>query len=86
MTNPYRLPNRPRVTLQDIVVWAAGQTAPITIYSLRAAFGLERSDAGVRLMKLHRWGYLRRYKPEDPPIVWHYTLTRFGKKRSRAWK
>ncbi len=85
MNNPYNLPNKPRVTIRQILIWAVAERE-ITLEELAGEFRISLSDAGVRLLKLYRWGYLRRRKSRTPPKVFRYTPTKYGRKASRRWK
>jgi hypothetical protein len=82
--NPYDIPKRPRVTIRQILPWIL-QREIVSCSDLVEEFGVTSVDAGVRLLKLHRWGYLRRKKAETPPRVYGYTVTRFGKKAVKRW-
>jgi DNA-binding HxlR family transcriptional regulator len=84
MKNPYKLPNKPRVTIREIVVWLA-RKPPTPAYKVADHFGITPNDAGVRLRKLHRWGYCGRRKAKAPPRVYHYWLTKFGRTAARRW-
>jgi predicted transcriptional regulator of viral defense system len=83
--NPYRLPNKPHVTIRDILVWAAKQSE-VTLEDVREEFDITSGDASVRLLKLHRWGYLQRWKNGLPPRVYRYRVSRFGAKTAKKWK
>lgn len=85
MSNPYRLPNKARVTIREILVWAVSKRA-IQLPDLVAEFGVTSSDASVRLNKLWKWGYLARKKSENPPRIFRYTPTKFGRTRAKEWK
>lgn len=84
-SNPYRLPNAPRVTIRQILVWIDGQDG-VTLESVKGEFDLTPGDASVRLLKLYRWGYLGRRKSELPPRVYRYWTTRFGRKTAKRWR
>lgn len=84
MTNPYRLPNDPRVTIREVLAWVA-RRKDATLWQVAGEFDITNNDASVRLRKLHRWGYLRRYKPAGVPRLYHYSVTAFGRKAVRRW-
>jgi hypothetical protein len=84
--NPFRqkIPKSPKVTIRDIVRWMAGRP-PVTARVVSRQFRITPNDAGVRLRKLHRWGYCTRRKPEEPPRVYYYRLSKFGETAARRW-
>lgn len=84
--NPYRLPNDPALTIREVMVWIWRQKRPVTLHDVMDYFDIQASNAGTRLMKLHRWGYLRRRKPPLPPKIYQYEPTRFGARQARKWK
>lgn len=86
MTNPYRLPNKPKLTIRQIVAWASKQREPFAAAALVDAFGITANDAAVRVMKLHRWGYFRRRKAKLPPRIYKYALSAFGRRTAKRWK
>ena len=53
---------------------------------LAEQFDITSGDASVRLLKLWKWGYLRRAKSKLPPKVYHYWPTKFGKKTAKKWR
>ncbi len=83
-SNPYRIPNKPAVTIREILVWIRGQ-GDITLHDVVDTFGITKGDASVRLLKLHRWGYVRRKKADVPPRIFHYTVSKFGRKTAKKW-
>lgn len=83
--NPYRIPNSPKVTIREILVWIF-RKGEISMGDVAETFEITTNDASVRLLKLYRWGYLRRAKSAFPPRVYRYRVTRFGKKTARKWK
>ena len=83
--NPFTLPNAPHVTIREILIWIA-DNREIIMSHLAEHFDITSSDASVRLLKLSRWGYLRRKKSKLTPKVYHYCLTKFGKKTVKKWR
>ena len=82
--HPYTLPNDPKVTIREILVWAS-LSRRVNLYGVMEEFDITNADAAFRLLKLYRWGYLRR-KKGGVPRIYHYELTAFGKKSAKKWK
>jgi hypothetical protein len=85
-TNPYRIPNAPKVTIREILCWIDRQGGTSSMEGVASKFGITSGDASVRLLKLYRWGYLKREKSTLPPRVYRYWTSRFGKKTARKWR
>jgi Mn-dependent DtxR family transcriptional regulator len=80
--NPFTLPNRPHLTIREVLCWIAGKRGAVDSAAVAARFKVERNDACMRLLRLHRYGYLRRAKAAG---VYAYELTDFGAKSARKW-
>ena len=85
MTNPYTLPNKPYLTMREILPWISS-AGEVTLHDLIDRFGITSGDAAMRLNKLWKWGYLRRGKSPVPPRIYHYTVTKFGRRKAKEWK
>ena len=58
----------------------------ITLEDLSGEYGISLSNAGVRLLKLFKGGYLSRRKSNKPPRVFRYRVTPLGRQTVRSWK
>lgn len=85
MKNPYRIPNDPHVTIREILVFIV-RKGEVIREDIAVEFEITPNDASVRLLKLHRWGYLKRKKSPLPPCVYHYTPSRFGRRQAKKWR
>lgn len=83
--NPYRIPNKPKVTIREILPWI-GKNSSVTASDLERRFKITPNDALVRVNKLWKWGYLRRVKRPPPGSVYEYSLTSFGQRTVKRWK
>jgi DNA-binding MarR family transcriptional regulator len=85
--NPYRsrIPAKPHLTIRQIVPWL-GKSGPASASDLCARFRVTPGDAAVRLLKLWRWGYVRRQKSTEPPRVYLYRLSAFGERTAERWR
>jgi DNA-binding IclR family transcriptional regulator len=82
--NPFRMPNAPRVTIRHILPWIASRPSPVSTADLVGRFGMKQNDAGMRVMRLHRYGYLSRRRRADGS--WEYTPTAFGLAAAKRWR
>jgi hypothetical protein len=80
--NPFELPNKPRLTIREVLCRIAKAPGDVDSAAVARWFKVERNDACMRLLRLHRYGYLTRRKEAG---VYAYSLTDFGAKSARKW-
>lgn len=79
----YVLPSNPKLTVWEVLAWVRAQRAPVSARQLASHFDITISDAGNRVMKLHRWGLLRRRKNRDRKAgrrAYLYEASAYGKR------
>jgi hypothetical protein len=84
--NPYDLPTNPKVTIRKCLIWIALLEENVTAADVERHFKISGDYASVMMLKLHRWGYLKRWKSNVPPRVYFYALSRFGKSTAKRWE
>jgi DNA-binding IclR family transcriptional regulator len=76
------MPNAPHVTLREILPWIVKQGEAGSA-ELEKQFRMKKNDACMRLLRLHRYGYVSRERKADG--TYRYTATAFGLKTAKKW-
>jgi hypothetical protein len=83
--HPYTLAADPKVTIRKVLIWIARKPDEVALEDVAEKFGISSAYASVILLKLHRWGYLRRWKDDLPPRTFRYEASAFGLKTAKKW-
>lgn len=78
---PFNLPANPKLTMRQVLAWMSKKGGLVSAGEVSAHFQVTMSDACVRIMRLHRQGYLRKSRQE----VNRYEPTTFGRTALRRW-
>lgn len=84
----WKISNKPHLTLCDVLAWIVGLGAgvQVTLDDVGAKFDVSSSNAGGRLLKLFRGGYLSRKRQSEGPKVYLYRPTALGKRVVEKWR
>jgi len=82
--HPYTLAADPKVTIRKVLIWIARKDE-VALEDVAKHFDITSAYASVVLLKLHRWGYLRRWKDDLPPRTFRYEPSVFGLKTAKKW-
>lgn len=79
---PFNLPAHPKLTMRQVLAWIAQKGGLVSAGEVSEHFKVTMSNACVRIMRLHRQGYLRKSRQE----VNRYEPTTFGRAALRRWR